>query len=93
MIAEFYDEVVFTNPTETFFRQLQQMTQQLEDNEDAPLREWNDQDDVNALIEAQKYLQEQVPLLRERLEVVNTELKSVEDELRAAEARPKRRKK
>lgn len=85
VVAETYDEVVFTNPTETFFRMLQAVreapTIEKEYSQHEHFKRFSDTEDVHALLEAQKFLQEQLRTARERLKVVTENSIQLEEEV------------
>jgi hypothetical protein len=85
VVAETYDEVVFTDPTEPFYHQLLAVR-------DAPKKPdlyshakhfgtFSDEPDMLVLLEAQKFLQSELPSAKERWTNVSKELDEVEDAL------------
>ena len=80
-----YDEIVFTNPNESFFQDLQALSEaptiESEYSQSMHFTQFSDNDDVLALLEAQKFLQDQVALIKERYQRVNEELEAVDREL------------
>lgn len=85
VVAESYDEVVFTNPNESFFRALQTVRE-------APLigsqysqhehfGTFTDTDNMHALLEAQKFLQTQLRTIRERLKLVQQDSVRMEEQI------------
>jgi hypothetical protein len=92
VVAESYDEVVFTNPTENFYRQLQRLatapsitTYSQQDF----FTTFSDGDDFQALLEAQKFLQNELATVKERARMVEVELQQADQEHRAAQERSK----
>ena len=85
VIAESYDEVVFTNPTEGFFRMLQAVreapTIEKEYSQHKHFGQFSDTDDVQALLEAQVFLQEQLRTARERLKSVTQDAMQLEEDV------------
>ena len=85
MIAETYEEVVFTDPTESFFKQLQAVrdspTVEAEYSQHKHFGKFSDMDDVQALLEAQKYLREQLRTAKERLTNVAEDMVKVEQDM------------
>ena len=85
VVAESYDEVVFTDPTEAFFRTLQAVREVPTVKELYSQHEhfgvFSDADDVHALLEAQKFLREQLRTARERLKAVTDGALKLEEEV------------
>ena len=85
VIAESYDEVVFTNPTEVFFRMLQAVrdapTIEEEYSQHKHFGQFSDTEDVHALLEAQKFLRDQLRTARERLKAIKEGAIELEDEV------------
>ena len=86
VVAETYDEVVFTDPSESFFRQLQRISvvPPVESSQRAHQQEFSDADDFLALIEAQKFLQTEIATVKERFQQVTQDLSQVEADLAKA---------
>lgn len=84
VVAEKYDEVVFTNPTETFFKRLQSIAHAptIKYKHDEHLHNYTDTEDMKALLEAQKFLQGELAMVKERLSQIDGELTQVDDALR-----------
>ena len=86
VVAESYDELVFTNPTETFFGQLQQLANQpplLEPySQQKHFQKFSDTQDFQALLAAQRFLQQGISRVKERLQAVDTDLAQVDEALR-----------
>jgi hypothetical protein len=83
VVAETYDEVVFTNPTEVFFQTLERVAKvgTIEYTQQDHFTEFSDTDTVQALLEAQKWLQSELTTVKERVRVANEDLHKVESEL------------
>lgn len=86
VVSEVYDEVVFTDPNESFFQHLQDVreappveTQYSQHKHFTKL--FSDTDDVHALLEAQKLLQQLLRDAKERLKSVDEDLLEVEEDL------------
>ena len=90
-MAETYDEVVFTNPTETFFEQLRQvpLAPSVEYSHAEHLGQFSDAADFLALVEAQKFIAQELDALKERMDVVNGEMEETDIELRDAQEKAK----
>lgn len=91
VVAESYDEVVFTDPTETFFEQLQKVGRlpALQYSQQAHFPSYADTDDAQALLEAQKFLQTELAAVQERLRTVDSELQATDEHIRQAQERHK----
>ena len=91
VVAETYDEVVFTNPTETFFEQLRQvpLAPSVEYSHAEHLGQFSDAADFLALVEAQKFIAQELDALKERMDVVNREMEETDIELRDAQEKAK----
>ena len=88
VVAETYDEVVFTDPNETFFQQLNRISivPKVESSQQERLQKvFSDQDDFLALMEAQKLLEEELSKAKQRFRVVSEELQSVDQALATAQ--------
>lgn len=90
VVSETYDEAVFTNPKIKFFRQMQLMKQPSDISAGNALDcysqsehfgEFSDTADALALIEAQKFLQDQLAAVKTRFRFVNAEMKQVDEEI------------
>jgi YEATS domain-containing protein 4 len=93
VVSEKYDEVVFTDPNETFYRQLNRISvvPKIESSQQEHLAEsYPDQDDFLALIEAQKFLKEELAKVKGRFLVVSDELQTVDQALRTAQQQQQR---
>jgi hypothetical protein len=84
VVTEIYDEVVFTNPTETFFQQLNSIRSvpTVTYSQQAHFPKYSDTEDMKALLEAQKFLKNELELAKERFMLVDEELAKVDEALR-----------
>lgn len=84
VVSESYDEVVFTDPTEAFFNQLQRMPSlpPVTYSQQQHFGTFSDTDHVLALLEAQKFLKSELANVKERLRIVDSELLQVDNDLR-----------
>jgi YEATS domain-containing protein 4 len=91
VVAESYDEVVFTDPTEFFFEQLQKVSQlsELEYSQQEHFPTYSDTEDAQALIEAEKFLQRELAAIHERMQTVDQQLQATDEEYRQAQERQK----
>jgi hypothetical protein len=89
VVAETYDEVVFTDPTESFYGQLMQLSSatKLEYSQQDHFEQFVDNDDLQALLEAQKFLKQELVTVKERLLTVDVELQQVGEGLREVQER------
>lgn len=86
VIAEKFDEVIFTNPHETFHLQLQQvgMVPPIEPEKDTPQGtllpqvQYSDQDDMSKLVQAQGFLAAELQKVKDRLLKVDKEMEQVD---------------
>jgi hypothetical protein len=87
VVAEKYDEVVFTDPIEPFFEQLQQVTKapSVEYSHQAHFPKYSDADNFLALLEAKKFLAKELERIKERQDLVNSDLEKADVELREAQ--------
>ena len=94
VIAENYDEIVFTDPKETFYRQLMRVSAVPKivssQQEFFDKKIYQDEEDFLALIGAQKFLKEQLASVKKRFSVVTDELMVVEQDLMEAQALQKK---
>jgi hypothetical protein len=85
VVSEVYDEIVFTNPDESFFQDLQTIgespTIEHEYSQSKYFTKFSDTEDALALLEAQKFLQDQLMLIKERYRRVNEEMEAIDEEL------------
>ena len=97
VIAEKYDEVVFTDPKETFYRQLMQISvvpkTVSSQQEFFNGKSYQDEGDFLALIGAEKFLKEQLANVKKRFRVVSDELQVIDQELIVAQQRHQQQKK
>jgi hypothetical protein len=86
VVAESYDEVVFTDPTEPFFAQLQRLIVNplppIEYSQRDHFGKFSDHDLCTALIEAQKFLQGELSGVKQRLLTIDDEMLQVDNALR-----------
>lgn len=84
MVSEAYDEVVFTDPTETFYAQLERLAAAplVEYSQQAHFIKFSDTEDAHALLEAQKFLQSELAIVKERLNLLDPDLVKVDGQLR-----------
>jgi hypothetical protein len=87
VVSEIYDEVVFTDPKESFFQQLIEVRKvpsvESEYSHHEHFTLFSDTDDVHALLEAQKFLQQQLLEAKQRLKALDDALEQVDAELEA----------
>lgn len=85
VVSEVYDEVVFTDPNENFFQQLQDVRNVLsietEYSQHKHFTQFSDTNDTLALLEAQNFVQRQLSEAKERLKLVDDDLEQVENNL------------
>lgn len=83
VLAEAYDEVVFTNPTESFFRKLQTIPISLPTvySQQQHFLSYSDSDSFQALLAAQKFLQEELQVAKQRFALAQSDLQTVEHAL------------
>lgn len=92
MVAESYDEVVFTDPTELFFSQLQRLKSSPSLNsysQQAHFLTYSDTEDFKSLLEAKKFLEQELATVKEKLRTVDSELQQADEGLRGAQERAK----
>jgi hypothetical protein len=86
VVAESYDEVVFTDPTEPFFAQMQRLIVNplppVEYSQRDHFGKFSDHDLCTALIEAQKFLQGELGGVKQRLLTIDDEMLQVDNALR-----------
>ena len=92
VVAENYDEVVFTNPTETFFQQLQSVGRAppVSYAQEDHFPEYSDSKEVKLLLEAHRFLQDELALAKERLLQVDGDLAQVDEALRQQQDKRKK---
>ncbi|GKY97529.1 hypothetical protein MPSEU_000711100 [Mayamaea pseudoterrestris] len=85
VVWESYDEVVFTDPTESFYKQLERLASlpSVEYSQQAHFQQFSDTEDAQALLEAQKFLQKELGTVKERLGLLDTDMGAVEEAMRA----------
>lgn len=78
VVAETYDEVVFTNPNKSFFSTLQALrnlpTIESDYSQHKYFQRFSDTEAVHALLEAQRVLTKQIAAAKGRLQHVDTEM-------------------
>ena len=91
VVAESYDEVVFTNPTGTFFEQLKRVpnSPSVEYSRQAHFLQYSDADHFLALLEAKRFLQNELGSTKERLLLAESELEKMDEALRHAQEKAK----
>ena len=92
-----YDEIVFTDPTETFYKQLLQVSSLptillKEDRVQEGLATHSDEQTFQALLEAKKFLEKEITGVRERFEQVEGEMVQVDHALRIGQEKARNRK-
>ena len=84
-MSEVYDEIVFTNPNESFFLDVLAIgdTPSIEQEytQHQYFTKFSDTADMHALLEAQKFMQQQLQITKERYVRLNEELDTVEIEI------------
>lgn len=94
VVAETYDEAVFTDPNEVFYQQLQSvsMLPKIASN-DAQVQEcfltYSDNDDFQKLVEAQRFLEKELSSVKERMKLVTEEVEQVDGALREVQEQKK----
>ena len=86
-MAETYDEVVFTDPTEAFYNQLKQLSQLppvplKEARVQKALQQYSDEDEFLALLEAKKFLEQELVTVKARFQQVDKEQTLVDQAIR-----------
>jgi hypothetical protein len=87
VVAEVYDEVVFTDPKESFFQSLLKVADLPkipfpDDAVQACVQRYSDEDDFQALLEAQKFLRKELQQVKARMKMTNEEMEQVDAALR-----------
>ena len=84
VVAESYDEVVFTDPTESFFGLLERIayTPSVEYSQREHFTVYSDQDICTALLEAQKFLHQELATVKNRFRTIDVEIQQVDTALR-----------
>lgn len=88
VVAETYEEVVFTDPTERFYRQLMRLSvaPKVESSQQEYLQKtFSDNDDFLILMEAQKFLKEELSKAKQQFKVVSSEHDEVDKTLAKAQ--------
>jgi hypothetical protein len=96
-VSEVYDEIVFTNPNESFFMDLCSISdtipppsssvqgqQQDAYTQSKHFTHFSDTDDMHALLEAQKFIQQQLRIVKERFVRLNDEIATIDTEIEQA---------
>lgn len=85
VVSEVYDEIVFTNPNESFFLDVLAIgdTPSIEQEytQHQHFTKFSDTADMHALLEAQKFIQQQLQISKERYLRLNEELDAVDIEI------------
>ena len=86
VVAESYDEAVFTDPKESFFRQLIRIStapkiQSTDADVQACFKRYSDEEDFQKLLEAQNFLTKELTQVKERMNMVNENLEQVDQAL------------
>ena len=87
VVAETYDEVVFTDPNEPFFHQLMRISIVPRIHSNYPevqncLSQFSDSDDLMKLVEAQRFLERELSSVKERMKLVTEDMEQVDVALR-----------
>lgn len=87
VVAEVYDEVVFTDPKESFFQSLMKVAEVPkipfpDDAVQACVQRYSDEDDFQALLEAQKFLQKELQQVKSRMKMTCEEMDQVDAALK-----------
>ena len=96
-MAETYDEVVFTDPTEQFYQHLLQVAslppiEMKETRVQQAVLQYNDQDEFLALIEAKKFLERELVTVKDRFQQVERGHFQVDEAIREVQEKIKTRK-
>ena len=83
IVAESFDEVVFTDPKEFFYQQLIRISnahkmQSTDPEVQACYKRYSDEDDFQKLLEAQNFLSKELAQVKERMKMVNEDLEQVD---------------
>jgi phage antirepressor YoqD-like protein len=86
VVAEVYDEAVFTDPKEFFFQSLMQVAdlpkvQFADPAIQACFQSFSDEDDFQRLLEAQKFLTKELNQVKARMKSATMEMEQVDNEL------------
>lgn len=87
VVAETYDEAVFTDPNEAFYQQLQRVAivPPVKSNEEKVQElfpKYSDNDDFQKLVEAQRFLERELSSVKERMKLATEEGEQVDVALR-----------
>jgi hypothetical protein len=87
VVAEIYDEAVFTDPKEFFFQSLMRVAdlpkvQFADPAVQACSQYFSDEDDFQRLLEAQKFLTKELDQVKARMKSATLEMEQVDNELR-----------
>jgi hypothetical protein len=87
VVAETYDEVVFTDPHESFYWQLMRISivpriQSIFPEIQCCLSQFTDNDDFLKLLEAQRFLNNDLAAVKERMKLATEEMEQVDAALR-----------
>ena len=87
VVAETYDEVVFTDPNETFYQQLMRMSivPRIQSNTTEVQEcflQYSDNDDFSKLVEARRFLEKELSSVKERMKLASEEMEQVDVALR-----------
>lgn len=95
VVHEFYDEVVFTDPTESFFKQLMnnlaKSANKVHSNDlkvEENFKKYSDEEDYDSLLKAYKFLDKELLSIRERILLAETSKKELEDAIKSANILP-----
>jgi len=97
VVAEVFDECVFTDPTEVFYQQLLRVSNLLpvhlkEARVQQSLRQFSDEQDFQALLEAKTFLEKELVSVRERLKQLEGETCVVDYAVRETQEKSRVRK-
>jgi YEATS domain-containing protein 4 len=88
VVSELYDEIVFTNPSESFFRDVLAINDvpsiEHEYTQSKYFTKFSDTADMHTLLEAQKFIEQQLQITKERYVRLNEELEAVDIEIENA---------
>lgn len=95
VISEKYDEVVFTDPKESFFQSLLRVSQLPklvfpDEAVQACFLTYSDEDDFQKLLEAQLFLETELKKIKARMKLATDEMDQVDDALRELHESKKR---
>ena len=89
VVAEVYDEVVFTDPSDKFFTSMRKLesTEAPSYTQQDHFQAYSGTDDFKALIEAQKVLEIELQQAKDRLGVVDSEMAQIDEKIREFQER------